>query len=173
MNTVIKLTFSDGTVVKAIDEHGFFDATINNFAFINGNNAYGYIGHEFVKETADSYTTVTLVDCEITNEYVRSYSILSVFYCNFTTEGMFSLTSPMDDDNFYMPFEIDHNMKYDEEKMAEDIAKYGLYEYSDLADIMTYETFVALNAQYLKVSVGKGLVTLEEIEAILNIQNVQ
>ena len=52
---------------------------------------------------------------------------------------------------------------YDQEKMQADIEKYGLYTYEDFAEYVTYEQFVAFNGAYLKVAVGKGLITWEEI----------
>lgn len=47
--------------------------------------------------------------------------------------------------------------------MQADIEKYGLYTYEEFADYVTYEQFVAFNGPYLKVLVGRGIVTFEEI----------
>ena len=60
-------------------------------------------------------------------------------------------------------FEMGDNLMYDQEKMQADIEKYGLYTYEDFAEYVTYEQFVAFNGAYLKVAVGKGLITWEEI----------
>ena len=166
-NTIIKLTFSDGTITKAINVHGYYDATLNEFVMINAINATEFIGHEFVKEDGQSYTTVTLTNVEVSYEYIQSYSILSALYYNFITDSMFSLTYPDYHENYFMPFEVDENMKYDEEKMAEDIATYGLYEYSDFEDVISYEVFEGLNIKYQKVAVAKGLITYEELCRIL------
>ena len=59
-------------------------------------------------------------------------------------------------------------MKYDEEAMAADIERYGLYTYEDWSDYLTYEQFLAYNVQYLKVSVGKGLITEEGLIALID-----
>ena len=82
-------------------------------------------------------------------------------------ENMFSLTSPVLETNFFMPFEVGENMTFDAEQMAEDIAKYGLYEYADFEGKIPYEIFEALNIKYLKVAVGKGLITYEQIIELL------
>ena len=60
-------------------------------------------------------------------------------------------------------FEIGEGMKYDEEKMQADIEKYGLYTYEEFAEYVTYEQFIAFNGPYLKVLVGRGVVTFEQI----------
>ena len=64
-------------------------------------------------------------------------------------------------------------MKYDEEKMQADIEKYGLFTYEELSEYLTLEQFNALPFQYFKVSIGKGLMTWDEmiycIEYVTNI----
>ena len=166
-NTIIKLTFSDGTVTKAINEHGYFDATLNEFVMIRPENAADYIGHEFVKEDGNSYTTVTLTNVEVSTEYIEAYSILTAYYYNFITDRMFSLTSPVIETNFFMPFVVGENMTFNADKMAEDIAEYGLYEYADFEGKIPYEVFEGLNIKYLKVAVGKGLITYDQIVELL------
>ena len=166
-NNIIKLTFSDGTVTKAINEHGYFDATINEFVMITPDNAGDYVGHEFVKENGDSYTTVTLVSTEVSEEYLEAYSILSAYYYNFITDNMFSLTSPVIETNFFMPFVVNENMTFDAEKLAEDVEKYGLYEYADFEGKIPYEVFEVLNIKFLKVAVAKGLITYDQIIELL------
>jgi hypothetical protein len=54
-------------------------------------------------------------------------------------------------------------MAYDKELMQRDIDTYGLYTYEDFAEYVTYEQFIGFNAAYLKVSVGKGMITYEEL----------
>ena len=171
MNNVIKLTFSDGTVTKAVNEHGYFDATLNEFVMINPESASEFIGHEFVQEYGKSYRTVTLLSAEITKEYVEAYSILSAYYCNFITDRMFSLTSPTIEINLFMPFEVGEDMKFDEDKMEEDIARYGLYEYADVAGEIPLEVFEVLNIKYLKIFVGKGMITIDQAVELLTVLN--
>jgi hypothetical protein len=57
---VANLTFSDGTVLKIIAEHGIFDYDLNKFVYITADNMNEYVGHRFVKYAADgSYNVVT------------------------------------------------------------------------------------------------------------------
>ena len=159
---VLSLKFSDGTVVKVINDHGFFDMKENAFVFITEDNVRDYIGHSFAKVNGNGRTAVKLVSYSVTEEYTGCYSIQSAMYNNFMTEGMFSLTIPHYD-GWFDYFEIGEGMKYDEKKMQADIAKYGLYTYEDFSKYVTYEQFIAFNGPYLKVLVGRGVVTYEQI----------
>ena len=60
-------------------------------------------------------------------------------------------------------------MKYDENQMEEDILTYGVYTYEEFNTIIPLPELVfnAFNGQYLKVSIGKGLITLPEIAELL------
>ena len=159
---VLKLVFSDGTSVKVLNNHGFFDEAENAFVFIDEENVAEYVGHRFVKVKGNTTSTVTLVAYEIYREYVGSYSIQSAVHNNFMVEGMFSITMPHYD-GWFDYFEIGEGMKYDEKKMQADIAKYGLYTYEDFSKYVTYEQFIAFNGPYLKVLVGRGVVTYVQI----------
>jgi len=162
---VINLLFSDDAEVRIIVDHGFFDVAENNFVFLNEENVASYLGHEFVKVGENgTYTTATLVDYTVTVETVSYYTIQTAVYNNCIAENMFTLTSPPEGvDGWFDYFEIGEGMKYDEEKMQADIDKYGLYEYEDFAEYVTYEQFIAFNGPYLKVLVGRGVVTYEQI----------
>ena len=159
---VLNLHFDDGTTVKVINNHGFFDMEKNEFIFITEENVEEYLGDHFAKVDGKNRTAVKLVDYSITEEYTGCYSIETAIHKNFMVEGMFSLTIPIYEGWFDF-FEIGDNMKYDEEKMQADIEKYGLYTYEDFAEYVTYEQFIAFNGPYLKVLVGRGVVTHEQI----------
>ena len=55
------------------------------------------------------------------------------------------------------------------EKMLADIEKYGLYTYEDFAEHFSYEIFeYCIPVKYLKVAVGKGMITYEELLELFN-----
>ena len=60
-------------------------------------------------------------------------------------------------------FAYDGDLKYNEAQMQADIEKYGLYTYEDFKDYISEETYNSSPAVYLKVAVGKGMITFEEI----------
>lgn len=166
---VINLRFADGTVARVIVDHGFFDAAENNFVFLDEENVDSYIGHAFVQVSENgTYRNVELIGYEITVENVAYYTIQTAFYNNCIAENMFTLTSPPEGvDGWFDYFEIGEGMRYDEEKKQAEIEKYGLYTYEDFAEYVTYEQFIAFNGPYLKILVGRGILTYEDILTLI------
>ncbi len=160
--TVTTLNFSDGTSVRMINDHGFFDTSVNNFVYITPENADEYLGHSFIKANGDDYTEVTLVNYSVADEYTGSYSIQTAFYNNFMVEGMLSVTPPAYE-GWFDYFNITDDMIYDEDHMAEEIAKYGLTPYEEYAHLVTYEQFMAFNGQYLDILIGRGVLTKAQV----------
>ena len=168
---VLTLNFEDGTAVETINGHGFYDVDADAFVIIDETNVDDYIGHSFVKQNGTENISVKLVGYECEEEETEVWSILTAYHYNAVIEGMLSLT-PEDHGytpDYLMPFEMGEGMKYDEAAMVADIEKYGLYTYEEFADIITYEQFDAFNMPILKVSVGKGYITFEDILEILEI----
>ena len=54
------------------------------------------------------------------------------------------------------------------EKMKSDINKYGLFSYNEWKDYVTEEQFNAFNGSILKVAIGKGLISMEELQGYIN-----
>lgn len=164
---VITLTFSDGTTVRVIDEHAFFDMTIGKYVFLR-KDAAQYIGHYFNKQNGDTWTTVQLVNVTVSVETTTAWSPVTYSHLCYYVNGMLSM--PGATEGFINIFDVDTTlMKYDAAEMANDIETYGLYTYEEFNEIIPLpETvFNAFNGQYLKVSIGKGLITLPEIAALV------
>ena len=162
---VTNLKFSDGTVVKMITEHEFFDVEKNSFVYICESNVAEFVGREFLKVDGDGYKSVVLNGYEFTEEYTGSYTVLTAVHYNCITEGMFSLTADPSYkcETFFRIFEVGEGMKFDEAKMQEAIDQYGLYTYEDFAEYVTYEEFIAFGGAYFKILVEQGLLTFEDI----------
>ncbi len=178
-NTVITLTFSDGTITKAVNEHGYYDSELRKFVAINGDNAEEFIGHSFVKENENGYTTVVLEDVDVTEEYVEAWSVLTASYQNFIGDDFFSIGSSVRGLDYAMPFENGDDLKIDAEKKAADIEKYGLFTYEEFLNILaeegitgtlTEEQFYALKLPQVKVAIGKGIITYDDFIVILKVE---
>ena len=166
--TVAALEFSDGTVVKTINGHGFYHSDSKAFVILSESNAEDYIGHSFVKQDGSE---VTLKSVTITEEYTESWSVLTAGTYNCILEGMLTLTPAEVEGSpaYLMPFAVGEGMKYDAAAMHADIATYGLYTYEDFADYCTKEQFEAFGLQHFKVAVGKGYITWDGILYLLSI----
>lgn len=166
---IIELTFSDGTQVKVIDEHAFFDVNLNKYVFLR-EDAYQYIGHYFNKQGYDGdgnmiWTTVQLVDVDIYAETTTAWSPVTYGHLCYYVNGMLSM--PGATQGFINIFEVDtETMRYDMTAYNNDINTYGLFTYEEfcLEVIEIPEViFNAFNGQYLKVAMGKNLIDEEGI----------
>jgi len=75
---IINLQFSDGTQVKIIDEHAFWDFDLNKYVFLREDSAQ-YIGHWFNKQVRDEsgemkWTRVQLTNVTISEEDTTAWS---------------------------------------------------------------------------------------------------
>jgi hypothetical protein len=169
---IIHLYFSDGTEVKVISEHGFWDIDLNEYVFLRS-DASQYIGHWFNKQTSDSngnmiWTAVQLVDVEVYTEYTTAWSPVTFGHLCYYVNGMLSM--PGATEGLINIFEVDAaTMQYDTDSFTADIATYGLFTYEEFAEIIPIPEiiFEAFNGQYLKVSIGKGLITMDGLIALI------
>ncbi len=162
---VINLTFSDGTTVKVISEHGFWDINLNKYVYLD-ENASQYIGHWFNKQTDDcrGYVSVQLVNVVIDTEFTATYSPVTYGHLCYYVNGMLSMPGGIS--GLFNIFEVDgETMTYNATMMAEDIANYGLFTYEEFSLLIpiSEDVFNAINAQYFKVAIGKGMVTVEQL----------
>ncbi len=169
---VIRLLFSDGTEVQVIDEHGFWDFDLNKYVFLDS-NASQYVGHWFNKQNLDSegenvWTSVQLTEVIIETQLTKAWSPVTFGHLCYYVEGMLSM--PARTEGFINIFEVDsQTMTIDTAAMNADIEKYGLFTYEEFAEILPVPEliFEAFGGQYLKVSIGKGLITWEEISSLI------
>ena len=163
---VIDLYFSDGSKVGVIYEHGFFDVDLAEYVYITAENAKDYIGHSFVTQADienNTWNIVTLEDVVIENRVTRAYSPVTFKHLCYYTDGVLSMPGGIN--GLFNIFEVDTEiMAYDAEQKAADIETYGLFTYADFEGVVSEVAYEAFNGNYLKVAIGKGLLTWEDIE---------
>lgn len=172
MYEVVNLYFSDGTSVKVITEHGFFDITLQKYVYLD-QTASQYIGHWFNKQTTNAdgnlaWTQVQLTNVVITQEYTNAWSPVTYGHLCYYVNDMLSMPGGIS--GLFNIFDVDSTtMKYDEEAMLSDIQTYGLFTYEEFAQLVLIpeEIFDAVGGQYLKVAMGKGMITIEDIQQLV------
>lgn len=165
---VINLHFSDGTSVKVISEHAFWDFDLNKYVYLRS-DASKYIGHMFNKQSTDkngnmTYTKVQLVDVVITHETTTAYSPVTYGHLCYYVNGMLSMPGGIT--GLINIFDVDgETLTYDKEAFDNDIETYGLFTYEEFAELLPVPEYVfeAVNGQYLKVAIGKGLIDIETL----------
>jgi len=163
---------ADGTTVKVISEHAFFDVDQGKYVYLR-NDAAKYVGHRFNKQSADENgnkvnTSVTLVSVDIITETTTAYSPVTYGHLCYYVNGMLSMpgaTEPLAN-----IFEVDKaTMRYDANKMQADIEEYGLFTYEEFSALLpvSEEVFEAFGGKYLKVAIGKKLTDLDTISKLI------
>lgn len=169
---VVNLYFADGTIVKIIGEHGFWDFTLNKYVYLD-KNAFTYVGHYFNKQTTGvngeiHWSKVQLTNIEIQQEYTEAWSPITYGHFCYYVNGMLSMPGGIS--GFINIFDVnEQTLKIDEQKMADDINNYGLFTYEEFSAIFDVPQimFDAMNGQYLKVAIGKGLINYDNISKLI------
>lgn len=172
INEVVTLYFSDGTKVEIIDEHGFWNFDLNKYVFLR-NDAAKYIGHWFNKQiVGDSgqfvYTKVQLVNVEVVTKYTQAWSPVTYSHLCYYVNGMLSM--PGATEGLINIFDVNsETMKIDVISMQQDIDQYGLYTYQEFVTEFSIpeEIYEAFNGQYMKIALGKGLITKDMLSALI------
>ena len=115
----------------------------------------------------NGYEAIELVDVVIEKRIVGTHSMVTADQLSHFANGYLSIAAGID--GLFNIFDVNNDMKYDEEAVIKDIETYGLYTYEDFAEYVSYEEFIAFNGAYLKISVGKGLTTFEKIIEMINL----
>ena len=162
LRNVLTLEFSDGGEIGIVASHGFFDMTLMQYVYITNDNYEDYIGHEFY--SAEHGGTVSLVNGYQEQKMTRVFCPVTYFHMNSIANGMLNTPNiPGNITGLVNYFEYDADLKYNEEAMQRDIEQYGLYTYDDFKDYISYEAYLSSPSVYLKVAVGKGMITYEQI----------
>jgi hypothetical protein len=161
---VIQLKFSDGTLVEMVGDHGFFNVTLMKYVYIKTLfDARSYIKHNFLKSDG---TQVYLVDATTDIRYTATYSPCTYKHLCLYANGILSM--PGATESFTNIFKINpETFAYDPASMSEDIEAFGLFTPEDFQDLIPEQVFHAFQGQFLKVSISKGLTSMEEIAKLV------
>lgn len=173
---VIKLNFSNGESLEILARHDLFEIDERKYVEINADNVDSYVGKNFLAENDGMKEEVTLLSYELSRESSACYAFYTYGNLNAVVDGMLTMTR---ETGIYNYFELDEDLTYNEEKRQQDIDTYGIWSHEDLSALMDkYGVFQGLdeettelvyyyldgfNAQYMPISIGKGLVSEEEL----------
>lgn len=167
--SVVTLTFDNGSVCELVTIHGYFDVTLKKYVYIDSHNYREFIGHTFAayNPVTQSLDYTKLVDAVAERRITESCSPVSCNNLNIVTNNVLSLTAGIE--GLFNFFEYDEDLKYNSESKQKDIETYGLFTYEDFADWgVSIELFNCLPFEYMSVACGKGFIDADTMMEYLN-----
>ena len=164
---VIRVDFDDGSSVGVIKEHLFFDLDEEKFVAVNSDSK-NFVGHEFAKVTeAGKVIPVKVKAIYIDGKADISFAPQCRGHMNFIAEGF--ITGNDGQLSLCNRFDFDtEKMTYNMDKKKADLEKYGLLDYGNVKDIISREFFDGNRVGEFSVSVGKGLISANELREYLS-----
>jgi len=158
--TELVVSLSDGNKITIANSHSLFDMNRRCYFEIDSDNYKDQIGKYIMVFDSGKISKAKITSISCAEKIGDYYSIITSRDYNVIAENMLTVNPVVTDTTL---FEVDSTYKYDSEKMAKDITRYGLYSYSDWSDYCTEDMFDAFNAKYFKPAVEKGLISIDEI----------
>ena len=142
---IINCEFSNGSIIKIVYEHGFFNKEENKYVYLTNDNYKKYIGKTFITFDEDgNKEEIILLNAYLTEEQCRIYSPVTEKTLNYFTEGILSMPG-----GIFGLFNI---------------FEYELLTVNDFNGMINEYMFDIFNGKYLNVAIGKGLITWEYIK---------
>lgn len=133
-------TFSDGSYLKSVGDHGIFNADINEFMNINDIK----VGTSVIKLKDNKFTSVKVTSTKIVNEKIKYYDVISTRYYNVFANDLLTTDGVVMFSNLY-GFNDDVTFK---RKITTD-----LYSFDELDGALPYYMYLGFRAgegKYLK-----------------------
>lgn len=162
---VLTLYFSNNKSIRIAYNHGFYNVNRNKYVTIDNDNVEQFKGESFYFYEDES---AVLSDYDIDNEYVKVYAPVTKDNFNCVTNGLISVPG-VASDFLLSVYEYDDQMKINQIQLQNDIALYGLFDYEDLSMYVSKEMFETLKLSYVKIGIGKGIYTMDDVIKYLNL----
>ena len=160
---VLVIEFTDGTYLETFGGQGYFDVEARQYVNISSADKY-FVGKKFLGYNDGKPVIKTVKNIRVIMKKEEVYEIVTAYNYNFIANDILTVEPLIGSCNI---FKITADLLYDYVEMLEDINKFGLYDYCDVKDFCTFDQFNLYNVRYLKIAVGKGLLTLNEIKNIV------
>lgn len=162
---ILELKFDNQKSIKVIVAHGFLNAITKQYEEISLRNVREKLGQSYLFLENGALSVSKLISYSSYKEETECYSLSTAYNLNHFLDGALCISD--DIGGLYNYFDLDDNYKYDEKKKEADIEKYGLLKYEDVSYFMSREIYDYFNVKYLSVSIGKGLITMKDMEAYI------
>ena len=166
------LNFSNGSSVRVVGGHCFFEKEANKYVEVTITNYKDYIGHKFYNAELGDW--VELSGVETSNEKARTFIFVTKNNLNCLADGMLS-----NEDGIYTAlanvFKFNSDLTINQEDKAASLKEYGLWciedqdyitdEMIEVLDLYSY--YDGLNFKYFNILDEKGLLGYDIKDLIL------
>ena len=163
--TILNLIFSDNTRISVIGEHGFFDATLRKFIYVNSANvedAVQYVGHTFLKHSNSKHIKVKLVHVADHTDTTACYDIVTARHLNFYSNNFLGIAG--NTSAFTNIFKTNRKCIYSKKDIHKLTKLYGLSHYNDFKNLLPNATlFYYFQGEYLKIKLEKGEIKMSDL----------
>lgn len=159
---VLELEFEGSKKIKVLFAHGFMNAKTRKYEEISPKNVEDKVGESYIFVNGSSLVSEKLLSYRLYEEETECYSLSSAYNLNHIVNSALCISD--DISGLYNYFELDETFKYDLIKKQQDIEKFGLLSYDEVAYFISREIYELFNVKYLSVSIGKGMITMEKME---------
>lgn len=164
---VITLNFAGSVTLDIIDDHGLFDLTLGRYVYIHSlEEAQSYVGHEFFYTEDKGIIGAILLGATVSRKKITAHSPCTARALCVIANGM--LTMPGNTEPFTNVCKMsDYNICYDIKDLRDNIDKYGLFSEKDFEGILPSNIFFAFQGPLLKIKIGRGETSMEEIHKLI------
>lgn len=146
-NHYLLITFSDGSTLKIVGEHGLFDINSNLFISV-ADEANFKVGTKVAKINAsyDGFDEVTVVNIEYKTDAVKYYHVVSTRYYDVIANGILTTDGTVILSNLYGFTDKLTWTPFRDQIFSDN----NLYTYEDFADILPYYMFKGMRVEEAK-----------------------
>lgn len=165
---VVHLVFSNNKTTDFVDEHGYFDLTLNKYVYLHIDDYEKYIGHEFVSfDSNHKISKVILLDGIVNQMFTKIASPATAMHLDLIVDDFLSIGGGLN--GLFNIFDYDPStLAFDKEKMEKYVNEFGLLNYKYFEKFFPEEIYNLLPCKYLAVSIGKKMITWNIFESYVN-----
>lgn len=162
MQTILKLKFSNGKILKIVKSHILYCTTFNKYVLIDESNFETFKGCKFYYYDKQIKEAVVLEEITILREITKIYAPISKKHLNLFAEGILTMPPTKLTEGL---FDLDEDMKYD----MSIVEKIGITPYDKVKELITEQEYEDLPCEYLEAVLYKNKCNKEDFIEILKL----
>lgn len=157
-------TFSDGSVLKTVGNHGIYSVDANRYVSAQDKKNF-HIGTRVLKiDTNGNISIVKVTDIKVVNDRVNFYHVASTYYYNIVAENIVTTDDLLHINNMF-GFNKDYTWS---SKRQEFISGGDLFTFDDLKMHFAYYLYKGLRMDETKILYNANNLNIDKVDETLN-----